>query len=73
MVQISKETSCKLMNLSGMYQLYTEEVSTSKMKPVQIEDLIGSNHIRSNMEEVYEYITKKVALVTGTIGSELSR
>ena len=39
-LRICNETPCELMNLPGMYQLYTGEVSVSKMKPVQIEDLL---------------------------------
>lgn len=72
---ICNETSCELMNLPGMYQLYTGEVTVSKMKPVQIEDLLGRDLIKTEMDEVFEYITGKVVLVTGvgSIGSELSR
>ena len=63
------------MNLPGMYQLYTGEVLVSKMKPVQIEDLLGRDPIKTDMKEVFEYITGKVVLVTGvgSIGSELAR
>lgn len=74
-LRICNETSCELMNLPGMYQLYTGEVLVSKMKPVQIEDLLGRDPIRPDMEEVYEYISGKVVLITGvgSIGSELAR
>ncbi len=58
-----------------MYQLYTGEVLVSKMKPVQIEDLLGRDPIKADMTEVFEYIQGKVVLVTGvsSIGSELAR
>ena len=74
-LRICNETSCELMNLPGMYQLFTGEVSVSKMKPVQIEDLLGRDPIKPDMEEVFEYITGKVVLITGvgSIGSELAR
>lgn len=74
-LRICNETSCELMNLPGMYQLYTGEVAISKMKPVQIEDLLGRDPIRPDMKEVYEYIEGKVVLITGvgSIGSELAR
>ena len=74
-LRICNETSCELMNLPGMYQLYTGEVTVSKMKPVQIEDLLGRDPIRPDMEEVFAYITGKVVLITGvgSIGSELAR
>ena len=74
-LRICSETSCELMNLPGMYQLYTGKVAISKMKPVQIEDLLGRDPIRPDMKEVYEYIEGKVVLITGvgSIGSELAR
>ena len=74
-LRICNETPCELMNLPGMYQLYTGEVSVSKMKPVQIEDLLGRDPIKPDMEEVFEYISGKVVLITGvgSIGSELAR
>lgn len=40
-LRVCNETSCELMNLPSMYQLYTGQVSVSKMKKVQIEDLLG--------------------------------
>ena len=74
-LRICNETECELMNLPGMYQLYTGEVTISKMKPVQIEDLLGRDPIKTDMDEVFQYITGKVVLVTGvgSIGSELAR
>lgn len=74
-LHICSETSCDLMNLPGMYQLYTGEVLVSKMKPVQIEDLLGRDPIKTDMTEVFEYIKDKAVLVTGvgSIGSELAR
>ena len=75
LLRICNETHCELMNLPKMYQLYTGEVSVSKMKPVQIEDLLGRNPIKPDMEEVFEYIRGKVVLITGigSIGSELAK
>lgn len=74
-LRICNETSCELLNLPGMYQLYSGEVTVSKMKPVQIEDLLGRDPIRPDMEEVFDYISGKVVLITGvgSIGSELAR
>lgn len=53
-LHICDETSCELMNLPGMYQLYTGEVLVSKMKPVWIEDLLGRDPIKTDMTEVFE-------------------
>ena len=74
-LRVCNETSCELMNLPGLYQLYTGQVSLSKMKKVQIEDLLGRDPIKPNMDEVFAYVRNKVVLITGvgSIGSELAR
>lgn len=74
-LRVCNETSCELMNLPGMYQLYTGQVSVSKMKKVQIEDLLGRDPIKPNMDEVFAYVRNKVVLITGvgSIGSEIAR
>ena len=73
---ICSETGCKLKQLPGLYQLVTGEVSVSAMKEVSVEALLGRNPIRTDMQEVFEFITGKTVLVTGgggSIGSELCR
>ena len=74
-LRVCNETSCELMNLPAMYQLYTGQVSVSKMKKVQIEELLGRDPIKPNMDEVFAYVRNKVVLITGvgSIGSELAR
>lgn len=75
-LNICKETNCDLKRLPGMYQLANGEVSLSKMKPVAVEDLLGRDPIRVNMDEIFRYIQGKRILVTGgggSIGSELCR
>ena len=74
-LRVCNETHCELMNLPGMYQLYTGQVTVSKMKAVQIEDLLGRDSIKPDMTEVFDYIKNKVVLITGvgSIGSELAR
>lgn len=75
-LNICKETGCELMNLPGMYQFMTGEVTVSAMKEVAVEDLLGREAIQVNMEEIYSFLTGKVCLITGgggSIGSELAR
>lgn len=74
-LRVCDDTGCEIMNLPGMYQLYTGDVSVSKMKPVQIEDLLGRDPIKLDMREVFDYVKDKVVLITGvgSIGSELAR
>ena len=75
-LNICKETNCELKNLPGMYQLVKGDVKVSHMRDVSIEDLLGRDPIRTDLEEVFEFITGKIVLVTGgggSIGSELCR
>ncbi len=75
-LDICKETGCKLLTLPGMYQLINGEVSVAKLKEVEIEDLLGRDPIQINTEEVLNYVSGKVVMVTGgggSIGSELCR
>ena len=75
-LDICKESGCKLRTLPGMYQLINGEVSVSKLKEVEIEDLLGREPICINVAEVLDYLSGKTVLVTGgggSIGSELCR
>ena len=75
-LDICKETGCKLRTLPGMFQLINGDVSVSKLKEVEIEDLLGREPIQVNNEEVLNYVRGKVVMVTGgggSIGSELCR
>lgn len=75
-LEICKETGCRLRTLPGMYQLIKGEVNVSKLREVQIEDLLGRDPIEVNMEEIVNYVFGRVVLVTGgggSIGSELCR
>ena len=75
-LNVCKETGCELKSLPGMYQLAKGEVSVSALKKVDVEDLLGREPIRVNMDEIFAYLQGKVILVTGgggSIGSELCR
>ena len=75
-LNICKETGCELKNLPGMYQLLLGEVNVSAMRDVSIEDLLGREPIKADLNEVFEFIHGKRVLVTGgggSIGSELCR
>lgn len=75
-LNICKETKCKLQTIPGMYQLVNGEVSVSKLRDVEITDLLGRAQVRVNNEEIFAAIKGKVVMVTGgggSIGSELCR
>ncbi len=75
-LEICRETECELKILPGIYQLLNGDVSVSKLRKIEIEDLLGREPIRVNLSEIMGYVSSKVILVTGgggSIGSELCR
>lgn len=75
-LEICKETNCKLRSLPGIYQLVNGEVNVSKLRDVEVEDLLGREPIRVDLDSILGYVQNKVVLVTGgggSIGSELCR
>lgn len=75
-LEICKETECKLRVLPGIYQLVNGEVNVSKLRDVEVEDLLGRDPIKVDIDSILGYVSNKVVLVTGgggSIGSELCR
>ena len=75
-LNIAKETGCKLRTIPGMYQLAKGEVSISRVRNVELNDLLGRDPITVDNETVFNMIKGKTILVTGgggSIGSELCR
>jgi len=75
-IDICRETKCEIKILPGIYQLLNGEVSVAKLRKVEIEDLLGRDPIKVNLDEIMGYVSGKVILVTGgggSIGSELCR
>lgn len=75
-LNICKETKCKIKKLPGIYQMINEDIRFSDFKDVEIEDLLGRETIKVNLDDIVSYVTNKVVMVTGgggSIGSELCR
>ena len=75
-LNICKETPCELKNLPAMFQFVLGDVTVSNMKRVSVEDLLGREPIKADMQEVFAFLNGKTVLVTGgggSIGSELCR
>lgn len=75
-IDICKDTNCKLRILPGMYQLVNGEVNVSQLKDVEVEDLLGRDPIVVDLESILGYVQNQCVLVTGgggSIGSELCR
>lgn len=70
------KTRCKLKILPGLSDLINDKVSISKLRDVDIEDLLGREPVQVNLREITGYIENKIVMVTGgggSIGSELCR
>ncbi len=75
-LNICQETDCELKNLPGIYQFVSGKVTAKSMKNVDVEDLLGRQAVKVDMQEIYDFIKGKTILVTGgggSIGSELCR
>ena len=73
---VCKNTGCKMRTLPSTAQLVNGEAKVSKLREVEIDDLLGREQVRVNLNEVMGYISDQTVLVTGgggSIGSELCR
>lgn len=76
LLDICATTGCKLKTVPGLYQLVNNEVSVSKIREVEIEDLLGRAPVKINNESILGYVKDQVVMVTGgggSIGSEICR
>ncbi|MDF1616963.1 polysaccharide biosynthesis protein [Petrocella sp. FN5] len=75
-IEESKRSDAKVRIMPGIREVIDGQVSLSKIRDVEIEDLLGRDMINLNVTEVASYIEDKVIMVTGgggSIGSELCR
>lgn len=75
-LEICKQTGCRLSILPGLYQLINSEVTVSSLREVEIEDLLGREPIKANLPSIMSYVKDQVVFVTGgggSIGSEICR
>ena len=75
-LNVCKETKCQIKKLPGIYQMINGDIHISDFKDVEIQDLLGREPIKVNIEDIIRYVTGKVVMVTGgggSIGSELCR
>ena len=75
-INICKKTNLKIKTIPGIYEIIDGKVNVTKLRDVQIEDLLGRNQIEINLNDMHGIIKNKVVMVTGgggSIGSELCR
>ncbi|MDD2401220.1 MAG: nucleoside-diphosphate sugar epimerase/dehydratase [Clostridia bacterium] len=75
-VDLCQKTDVKIRILPGVYDLVEENVTVNHIREVQVEDLLGRDPIKADLEAISGYLHGQVVLVTGaggSIGSELCR
>lgn len=76
LVEICKDTGCELKRLPGIYQLVNGDVSVTKLKDIDVNDLLGRDPVEVDLDSIMGYVSGQVIMVTGgggSIGSELCR
>ncbi|MDN5332050.1 MAG: hypothetical protein PWP45_1275 [Tepidanaerobacteraceae bacterium] len=74
--EICYATKCRVKIVPGIYELLNGKVDVKKIRDVKIEDLLGREPVRINIEAAEGYLKGRKVLVTGaggSIGSELVR
>ncbi|EEH96868.1 nucleoside-diphosphate sugar epimerase/dehydratase [Clostridium tertium] len=75
-LDICKKANCKIKIIPGIYEIISGEATVSKIKDVELEDLLGREPVVLDNKGISDYLNNKVVLVTGaggSIGSELCR
>ena len=73
---VCNQTGCEIKIVPGMYQFITNELTVSKLRHVEIEDLLGREPVKVDLSKITGYLKDQTVLVTGgggSIGSELCR
>ncbi|SCZ81185.1 polysaccharide biosynthesis protein [Pseudobutyrivibrio xylanivorans] len=76
LINICKETSCRIKQLPNIYAEKAGVISAGNLQNITIEDVLGRDPIKLHQEDVAAQLQGKVVLVTGgggSIGSELCR
>lgn len=75
-IEICKQTRCKIKIIPGIYEIISGKATVSRIKDVDLEDLLGRDPVVLDDQGISDYINDRVVLVTGaggSIGSELCR
>ncbi len=74
--EITQSLGIKLNIMPSMEEIAEGKINFSKLKEIDVVDLLGREEVKLDIEQIKEKITNKVILVTGaggSIGSEICR
>ena len=75
-VKICEQIPIKVRIIPGLYEILDGRVGISRIRDVQIEDLLGREPVQLDIESISRELAGKTVMVTGaggSIGSELAR
>ena len=75
-LELCKDTECKIKIIPGVMDFHESENVLGKIRDVDVEDLLGRDPIKLEVQGISDYIEDKTVVVTGgggSIGSELCR
>jgi FlaA1/EpsC-like NDP-sugar epimerase len=73
-LDICEQARIRVRTIPGIYELLEGSVKVSRIRDVQIEDLLGRDQVQLDEDGMREFLTGKTVMVTGaggSIGSEL--
>ncbi|HEX7056896.1 MAG TPA: nucleoside-diphosphate sugar epimerase/dehydratase [Bacilli bacterium] len=75
-IEIAKRTNCQIKILPRMEDLLNGKLTVNSIRNVSVEDLLGRDPVKVDLDGISDYLRGQVVLVTGaggSIGSELCR
>ncbi len=75
-LHICREIPIRVRTIPGMYELLQEKVTVSRIREIEIEDLLGRSPVMLDRSSIDKFLNGKVVMITGaggSIGSELVR
>jgi FlaA1/EpsC-like NDP-sugar epimerase len=76
LLEVCESVPVKARVIPGLWELLQGNVNVSRIRNVEIEDLLGREPVQLDMELVGRFLTERTVVVTGSggsIGSELAR
>ncbi len=75
-VELAKAAEVEFQIMPGLYELISNKFNLTKLREVDVHDLLRRDHIELDLDSVSGYLKNKTVLVTGaggSIGSEIVR